>query len=86
MASYKLFWKRSAEKELRALPRDVIAKVILAADALSENPFPSGARKLVGTDNIYRVRTGDYRLVYRVEGEQLIVEVIRVGHRKDVYR
>ncbi|MBI3775003.1 MAG: type II toxin-antitoxin system RelE/ParE family toxin [Gammaproteobacteria bacterium] len=86
MASYKLLWKRSAEKELRTFPRDVIAKVILAAESLTENPFPSGVRKLVGTDNIYRVRTGDYRLVYRVEGELLIVEVIRVGHRKDVYR
>ncbi len=86
MASYKLLWKRSAEKELRALPRDVIAKVILAAESLTENPLPNGGRKLVGTDSIYRVRTGDYRLVYRVEGELLIIEVIRVGHRKDVYR
>ncbi|MFO1352040.1 MAG: type II toxin-antitoxin system RelE/ParE family toxin [Gammaproteobacteria bacterium] len=86
MPSYSLVWRRSAERELRKLPSDAIVRLIALAESLREDPYPPSARKLVGTQHTFRVRTGDYRLVYTVAGEQLIVEVIRVGHRKDVYR
>ena len=86
MASYKLFWKRSAEKELRKLPRDVIVRLVSLAESLAENPFPSGVRKLAGTEHTYRVRAGDYRLVYSIEEQRFVIEVVRVAHRKEVYR
>lgn len=86
MACYDLRWKRSAEKELRQLPREVIARLVTLAETLRQNPFPHGSRKLAGTLNSYRVRSGDYRLVYEVMGHTLIVQVIRVGHRREVYQ
>jgi mRNA interferase RelE/StbE len=86
MAPYRLVWKESAAKELRKLPREPILRLLRLAEALAENPFPVGAKKLAGMQNAYRVRSGDYRLVYEVLGGELIVQVIRVGHRREVYR
>jgi mRNA interferase RelE/StbE len=86
MASYKIVWKQSARKELRKLPKEAIARIVGLVETLSENPSPSGARKLAGTENTYRVRAGDYRVVYNVVQGVLVVEVIRVGHRKEIYR
>lgn len=86
MASYKLVWKRSAEKELRGLPGEAIPRLVGLAEGLRENPFPSGARKLAGAERTYRIRSGDYRLVYTVSAAMLVVEVVRVRHRRDVYR
>ncbi len=86
MVSYKVVWKRSARKELRKLPKEAIAKIIGLVETLSENPSPPGAKKLAGTENTFRVRAGDYRVVYNLLQGVLVVEVIRVGHRKEIYR
>ena len=86
MASYRLVWKRSAEKELRALPREVVTRIVRLAEALVDDPYPSGARGIVGSERTYRLRSGDYRLVYTVERERLVIEVVRVAHRREVYR
>lgn len=86
MASFRLVWKPSAERELRKLPREAIARLVSLAESLAANPYPPGAKKLSGTEHAYRVRTGDYRLIYEVHGGELIVQVIRVGHRREVYR
>ena len=86
MAIYKIEWKRSALKELEKLPRPMISKVVSAVDNLSSNPFPPGVRKLVGTEDIYRIRVGDYRVLYNIIENKLVIEIIRVRHRKDVYR
>jgi mRNA interferase RelE/StbE len=86
MDIYKIEWKRSAVKELEKLPRPMISKIVSAVDNLSANPFPQGVRKLVGTEGTYRIRIGDYRVLYNINENRLIVEVIRVGHRKDVYK
>lgn len=86
MASYELIWKPSAEKELRKLPREVIARLVELAESLVANPFPPGARKLAGSNHAYRIHSGDYRLLYEVHGGRLVVQIIRVGHRRDVYR
>lgn len=86
MDTYKIEWKRSATKELRKLPRQMISKVVAAVDSLSSNPYPQGVRKLVSTENSYRIRVGDYRVLYNIVEKKLIVEIIRVGHRKDIYR
>lgn len=86
MASYKLRWKLSAEKELRGLPRDAIARLVGMAEALTESPNPPGSRKLIGADQTYRIRVGDYRMIYEVKDRELLIHIIRVGHRREVYR
>ncbi len=64
----------------------MIPRIVSLAESLEANPFPTGARKLTGADNTYRVRLGDYRIVYDVHQSIVTIEIIRVGHGKDVYR
>lgn len=85
MGSYKIEWKRSAVKELRNLPKDVVAKIVQAVEQLSVNPYPSGVKKLTSTEHTYRIREGSYRVIFTVVASSLLIEIIRVGHRKDVY-
>jgi mRNA interferase RelE/StbE len=84
--TYRIEWKRSALKELHQLPRSIIVRILAAVEILTNNPYPSGNRKLVGSDHSYRLRVGDYRVVYSVDNNVLVIEVLRVRHRKDVYR
>ena len=63
MALYKVEWKRSAVKELRGLPKDAVERILKAVEQLSENPYPTGVRKLVGSEHTYRMREGDYRIL-----------------------
>ena len=86
MASYQIEWKNSAYKELQKLPRQMIPKIISAVGDLSDNPYPQGVKKLVGSEHSYRIRFGDYRVVYEVIENKLIIEIVRVRHRKDVYK
>jgi mRNA interferase RelE/StbE len=83
---YSIEWKRSAARELRALPREVAARILRTVEGLRMNPFPAGVRKLSGAEHTYRIREGSYRVIYSVYTSRLVVEVIRVGHRRDVYR
>jgi mRNA interferase RelE/StbE len=86
MASYRIEWKASAVKELRALPKTVVARIVTAVESLANHPFPSGVIKLAGSDHVYRIRIGDYRVVYTVESAVLLIEIVRVRHRRDAYR
>ncbi len=86
MASYKIEWKNSAYKELQKLPRTMITRVVAAVSELSNEPFPHGVKKLVSSEFSYRIRVGNYRVVYEVLENRLIVEIVRVRHRKDVYK
>jgi mRNA interferase RelE/StbE len=86
MAFYSLHWKRSAERELRKLPREIIVQLVALAESLRQNPIPVGSKKLTGTQNAYRVRSGDYRLIYEIRSNDLIIQIVRVGHRREVYR
>lgn len=85
MASYKVEWKRSAVKELRDLPKDAVERILKAVEQLTGNPYPIGVRKLVGAEHTYRIREGNYRVLYTVTASSMVVEIVRVGHRKDVY-
>ncbi len=85
MDTYRIEWKRSATKELRSLPAHMVQRIVEAVTQLSANPFPPGVRKLSGAQHTYRIREGDYRVVYTVTASTLIIEVIRVAHRKEVY-
>lgn len=86
MACYSVTIKASAKKELASLPKPIISRIIEAIEALATNPRPNGVRKLTGTNDLYRVRVADYRIVYRIEDDRLIIEVVRVAHRKEVYK
>jgi mRNA interferase RelE/StbE len=84
--SYTVQVKNSALKELRKLPKAIADQVAREIDSLSVNPRPPGHKKLKGNNNLYRLRLGDYRIVYHIHDKILIVLVIRMGNRKDVYR
>jgi mRNA interferase RelE/StbE len=86
MGFYQVRWKRSAAKELKTLPRATLLRVLEAVDTLATDPRPRNARKLTGSERTYRIRVGDYRVLYTVEDDMLTVEVVRVGHRRDAYR
>ena len=86
MASYRIEWKNSAYKELQKLPRPTIVKVVAAISDLSNDPYPSGVKKIIGSERSYRIRVGDYRVIYEIVEDKLIIEIVRVRHRKDVYR
>ena len=84
--SYKVILKPSVVKELKAIPKRDHRRITIAIELLSENPFPNNARKIAGHTNDYRVRVGDWRIIYEVQNNKLIIFVLRIGHRKDVYR
>lgn len=86
MSRFVLRWKKSAQKQLRRLPKATVIKLVALAESLVNDPHPDGCRKLTGTEHTYRVRSGDYRIVYQIDNGQLIIEVVKVGHRKEVYR
>lgn len=85
MASYKLLITRSASKELEAVPRKDRSRIIAKIRGLEDDPRPSGVEKLSG-DAKYRLRQGDFRVLYEIQDRQLIVTVVRIGNRRDVYR
>ncbi len=86
MASYDVVLTSSAEKELRKLSRQLIARIVPRLEDLASNPRPSGCKKLQGGDREWRIRVGDYRVVYTIDDAKLLVEVTRVRHRSDVYQ
>lgn len=86
MGSYSVEWRRSAAKELKKLPQDVVLRILSAVEELSANPYPAGTKKLVGAEHSYRIRVGDYRIVYSIWASRLAIEIVRVGDRKDIYR
>ena len=86
MASYRIELTRSAEKDLRRIDRTQTASIFRALEGLAQDPRPTGVKKLAGADRTYRIRVGNYRVVYEIENDVLVVLVVRIAHRKDVYR
>ena len=86
MASYKVVLKPSVEKDLRALPRSIVARVFKQIEALKDEPVPRQSIKLAGAEHLYRIRIGDYRVIYGVDRDLKQVIVHYVRHRRDVYR
>ncbi len=85
-ALYSVVIKRSAEKELRAIPLSDLKRVIDRIRGLAQQPRPSGCEKLSGESERYRIRQGDYRIVYGIDDAALRVDVVKVGHRREVHR
>lgn len=86
MASYSIFLKASVEKDFRALPKSVTRRVWLKIEGLAEDPVPSQSAKLGGAEALYRIRVGDYRVIYGVDHSSKEVVIHYVRHRKDAYR
>jgi mRNA interferase RelE/StbE len=85
MAAYKIFFKRSVEKDFKSIPKKDLKRILDRIEILAEDPRPSGSEKLTGQER-YRVRQGLYRIVYSIQDNVLTVWIVKVGHRKDVYR
>ncbi len=83
---YKIVFRKSAEKQLLKLPQPVGLKIIGLIKQLPENPIPGNAKKMSGFQNVYRIRSGVYRVIYSVENDKLIIEVIKIGHRQNIYK
>ncbi len=86
MARYELEISRTAEKQLRRLPDADQQRVARKMSSLAHDPFPRGTRKLAGYDDIFRARVGPWRIIYSVGAATLIIIILKIGHRGDVYR
>jgi mRNA interferase RelE/StbE len=83
---YQVVIKPSARKAVARLDRDTQRRVVRLLEVLADEPRPGGVVKMAGGENLWRIRIGDYRVVYEIQDRRLIVLVVRVAHRKDVYR
>jgi mRNA interferase RelE/StbE len=83
---YSIRFTPHARRDFSALDRTVQQRLQRHMDRLAENPFPQGAKKLHAEEPYYRIRVGDYRVIYKVEAHQLVIIVVRIGHRRGVYR
>ena len=84
--SYTIYLTNTAAKDLAAVPKRTLKHIDNTILSLADNPRPHGSMKLQGADELYRIRKGDFRIIYKIEDAALIVTVIRVGNRRDVYR
>ena len=84
--AYAVILKPAALRDLRKLPEDARRRIAVTIDSLAGEPRPTGVEKLQGEAELYRVRVGDYRIVYQVESKAPVVVVVRIGHRREVYR
>ncbi len=83
---FEIYLERSAEKRLRNLSGNIFRRIIPNIKLLKNDPKPAGCRKIVGAERVYRIRIGDYRVVYEIDEERQRINIMAVGHRKDVYR
>jgi mRNA interferase RelE/StbE len=85
MAGYKVYFRESVEKDFRTIPKADARKIMRRIESLASDPRPPGCSKLSGQER-YRVRHGQYRIVYSIQDRDLTVWIVKVGHRRDVYR
>ncbi|MDO8142496.1 MAG: type II toxin-antitoxin system RelE/ParE family toxin [Candidatus Brocadiales bacterium] len=86
MDSFKIDWKGSSEHDLRKIDRQYIPKILNAIESLIENPFPVQSKKLRDAESSYRLRIGDYRVIYQVDFQKKFVIIYHIRHRKDAYK
>ena len=85
MERYKIFIKKSAVSELEDIPKKDIKQIIRRIQALAQNPRPHGSQKLSAKEQ-YRIRQGNFRIVYSIQDEEMTVHIVKIGHRREVYR
>ena len=86
MASYRIEVSATAERQIRKLGREDQIRVLRAIQQLVTEATPPGSRKVRGYDDVFRIRVGLYRVLYRIEGRRLLIIILKIGHRQDVYR
>jgi mRNA interferase RelE/StbE len=84
--TYRIELTKAAERDLRAAPKPMLKRLDVCIRGLADDPLPPGVIKLKNSDGLYRVRVSDYRIIYRIEQEILTVLVVKIGHRREVYR
>lgn len=84
--TYRIEFSRHVQKQFKKLPPQIQQRLQSQIDVLATEPRPSGAKKLAGTDTQYRIRVGDYRVVYEVQDAVLLIILLRIGHRREIYR
>jgi mRNA interferase RelE/StbE len=85
MGAYRVYFRASVENDFASIPKSDLKKILQRIKTLAEDPRPSGCEKLTGQER-YRVRQGRYRIIYSIQDKELTVWVVKVGHRKDIYR
>ncbi len=85
MEEFKVFFKKSVEKDLTKIPKNYLAKILDKISGLKTNPRPDGSEKLTGQE-LYRIKQGIYRIVYSIQDNELTVWGVKVGHRKEIYK
>lgn len=83
---YEVYLERSAENDLKRLPTSIFHRIIPQIKTLAANPRPSGCRKITGSKDDWRIRIGDYRIIYEIDEKAKAVRIMRVRHRREVYR
>ena len=86
MASYRIEVSATAEKQIRKLSREDQIRVLRAIRSLATERLPPGARKVRGYDDVFRIRVGTYRVLYRIQGHRLLIIILKIGHRREIYR
>lgn len=86
MHDYRIFWKKSAVKDLKTLSKNIRSRIINIIDSLESDPRPSNCKKMKSLEHHYRIRSGNYRIIYSIFDNILVVEIIKIGHRKDIYK
>ena len=86
MDEYAVVFARSARKELERLGVNIVRRVLMRIEGLSREPRPAGCRKLVGEENLWRLRVGDYRVIYSIDDALRIIDIIAVRHRREAYQ
>ena len=86
MTKYKLEISQTAEKQFKKLPKKEQKRITTAMLSLAKDPYPKGSKKLTGYKDVFRIRSGKYRIIYSVQNKRLIITVLKVAHRKNVYQ
>ena len=85
MSCYRVEFLKTAQKELIKLPKEAQQRIAIKIDSLAAEPYPPDTKKLKNSDGLLRIRVGDYRIIYRIEDEKLIILIVKIGHRRDIY-
>jgi mRNA interferase RelE/StbE len=86
MSDYRIELSATAEKQFRKLPKSAQRRLAITINSLASDPRPRGSRRLQGYEDVYRVRSGVYRIIYSIMDKRLLIIVLKIGHRKDIYR